>query len=125
MTNDKKVYVDTDFIIALTRPEDRLHKEAEEKFEEYQDRLVATPFVFLELSLVAIDWVDDIQPIFANLLELVEYTGDEEAVLRAAFYMDEDELTPFDAFHCAHIHQEKVISSDEKFDKTDVDRIEL
>lgn len=125
MADNEDVYVDTDFLIALTRSDDRLHEEAEEKYERYENRLVAIPSVFLEYSLVTIDWIDDLQTVFANLLELVQYRGDEEVVLRAAYYMDEHELTPFDAFHCAEAHEHKIISSDQKFDKTLVDRIEL
>lgn len=83
------------------------------------------PSVFLEYSLVTINWIDDLQTVFANLLKLVRYSGDEEVVLRAAHYMDEYELTPFDAFHCAEVHEEKIIRSDQKFDRTLVDRIEL
>ncbi len=125
MVDNGDVYVDTDFLIALTHSDDRLHEEAEEKYERYENRLVATSSVFLEYSLVTIDWIDDLQTVFANLLELVQYRGDEEVVLRAAHYMDEHELTPFDAFHCAEVHEDKIISSDQKFDRTQVDRIEL
>ncbi len=125
MTASEDVYVDTDFLIALTHSDDRLHEEAEEKYESYEDKLVATPYVFLEYSLVTIDWIDDLQTVFANLMELVRYSGNEEVALRAAYYMDEEKLTPFDAFHCAEVHEEKIISSDKKIDKTLVDRIEL
>lgn len=119
-----KVLVDTDFIIAYIRENDRLHERAVELFNEYDD-LYASPYVFLELGLVLTGWSDNVKSVMANVMEIVEPIGDEEVILRAGYYMDEYGLTAFDAFHCAHANDQKIISSDKGFDRTSVNRIDL
>lgn len=120
-----RVYVDTDFLIAFLREEDRLHGQAKKMNERYGGALVATPYVFLELALIATDWIDNILSVFADVLEIVSCTCEEETVLRAGFYMDSLSMTAFDAFHCASADGERIISSDEDFDDTNVERIKL
>lgn len=64
-----------------------------------------------------------------NLLELVPIkpTAHEEAVLAAAAFVDEYQLTPFDTLHAgmATISDDTVLSSEQDYDTVGLDRVSL
>lgn len=65
----------------------------------------------------------------ANLLELVPVRpeADEEAILAAATYLDEHDMTPFDALHAgiAVMRDERILTSDKAFNDLDIQRVPL
>lgn len=126
------MYVETDFLIALVKPDDWLNARAEATLAE--DESVHTSLLaYVELLVEAyepgqgIDY--DVPRVVANLLELVPIkpTADEDVVLAAATYLDEHDITPFDAFHAGIAITEggRIHSSDRVYEALDIERIPL
>jgi len=71
----------------------------------------------------------DVTRALTNLLELVPIVPGvhEDVVLAAAAFLEEEDLTPFDALHAglAVAHDERVLSSERDYDAIDVDRVPL
>lgn len=117
------VYVETDFLIALAKPDDWLQTRAREVLAD-QD-VVTSPIAYVEILLVRERRDFDYRRLFSNLLELVPVRSDTERqiVLKAANYYEEG-LTPFDAFHAAtaETYGYPILSSDTAYDDVDPDR---
>lgn len=126
------MYVETDFLIALVKPDDWLNDRAEAALggdEEIYTSLLAYVELLVEAYEpdVGIDY--DVPRVVANLLEVVpiEPVHDEDVALAAATYLDEHEVTPFDAFHAGitATNGDRICSSDRIFDDLDLDRVPL
>jgi predicted nucleic acid-binding protein len=125
------MYVETDFLFALAKPDDWLEEEATAALEreEVQTSLLA----YAEFLVATYDEGEgfefDVPRTVANLLELVPVRpeADEHAVLTAATYLEEHEMTPFDALHAgiAATRDERILASDRAFDLLDIERVPL
>lgn len=120
------VYVETDFLIALTKDADWLKDRAEEALEEHD--VVTSSYAYLELLLVGAQYEFDHVKLFSNLLELVpvESEVERQLVLKAVNYF-EDGLTAFDAFHAAtaETRTHPILGSDNAYEDVDPERIPL
>ncbi|MHC3439908.1 PIN domain-containing protein [Natrialbaceae archaeon A-gly3] len=120
------VYVETDFLLALTKDSDWLQQSAEEALDEYD--VETSAFSYLELLLARERYEFDYVPLVANLLELVPVRGEEERqiVLKAVNYYDEG-MTAFDAFHAATAETRtlNVLSSEKDYEDIEVERVPL
>ena len=123
-------YVKTDFLFAVAKPDDWLSEEVEAVLAEES---VETSLLAYAEFLVATYTEDDgfefeVTPLVANMLDLVPLPSpeEEELLLAAATYLDDHDLTPFDALHAAHAatrHGGVLIGSDRVYDGlSDLDR---
>ncbi len=126
------MYVETDFLIALTSPDDWLHDQAVETLETRED-IHTSLITYLEFLVQAYDpgagVPFDVPSVVANLLEEVpiDPQADEAVALTAATYLDEHPITPFDAFHGAisAMNNEEIHSSDQVYDDLGLARVPL
>lgn len=126
------MYVETDFLIALAKTDDWLNEWAQTTLEG-EDEVYTSLLAYVELLVAAYqpgDGIDyDVPRVVANLLEVVpiEPAHDEGVALAAATYLDEHEITPFDAFHAgiAATRDDRIHSSDRIFDELDLDWVPL
>lgn len=126
------LYVETDFLIALLKSDDWLRERVEATLES--DEPVYTSLLsYVELLVEAyepgrgIDY--DVPRVVANLLEIVPIrpVGDEDVALAAATFLDEHDVTPFDAFHAgvAVTNGDRIHASDRIYDELGLDRVPL
>jgi predicted nucleic acid-binding protein len=127
------VYVETDFLLALAKPDDWLQDAAREALEKHDD-IHTSINAYTELLLYAYDsetgeYTIDVERALTNLVERVpvQPAVHEEAVLVAAVLASEDDFTPFDAIHAgiAIASGETILSSEQDYDKIDIDRLQL
>jgi predicted nucleic acid-binding protein len=121
-----KVYVETDFLLALAKDSDRSQRSAEEALDEHE--VETSAFSYLEVLLARERYEFDYVPLVANLLELVPVRDEEEKqiVLKAVNYYDEG-MTSFDAFHAATAETRgiDVLSSEKDYEEIEVARVPL
>lgn len=120
------VFVESDFLIALTKDDDWLQERAKEVLAERE--IVTSPISYLELLIVLERHQFDYVRLFANLLDLVP-VGDEheqQIILKAVTYFDSG-MTPFDAFHAATAETRRlpICSSDKAYEDVDPARLPL
>jgi predicted nucleic acid-binding protein len=127
------VYVETDFLTALVKNEDWLRESALEALEEHDD-IHTSILAYAEVLVLFYDreqsaYDIDAPRAIANLLELVPIRPKEheDAVLAAAAFLEEYQLTPFDALHAGVVATsgEAVLSSEGDYDTVGLDRIPL
>jgi predicted nucleic acid-binding protein len=127
------VYVETDFLIALVKDDDWLQDAAIRALEE-RDDIHTSILSYAEVLVLFYDSETAAYEINApraitNLLELVPIVPSEheDAVLAAAAFLDEYELTPFDALHAGLVTtgEEQVLSTETAYDTVGLDRIPL
>lgn len=118
------MYVETDFLLALLKPDDWLGDRATEIYEEHAADLWTSDLTLLELMLVAYREDRDVERTVANAKQLVDIRGDPDKMLAAASYVEENDFTPFDALHLVHANGDPIVSSDEAYDGF-ADRIPL
>jgi predicted nucleic acid-binding protein len=127
------VYVETDFLTALVKDEDWLRESALRALDERED-LHTSILAYAEVLVLfydreQADYEIDAPRAIANLLELVPITPPEheDAVLAAAAFIEEYQLTPFDALHAGVVATsgEDVLSSEQDYDTVGLDRIPL
>lgn len=126
------MYVETDFLIALVKPDDWLNERAEATLagdEPVHTSLLAYVELLVEAYEPQVGIEYDVPSVVANLLELVpvDPLEDEDVLLAAATYLDEHDVTPFDAFHAgiAVTNDGRIQSSDGVFDELGLDRVPL
>jgi predicted nucleic acid-binding protein len=127
------VYVETDFLTALVKDEDWLQDAAVRALEERDDIhtsiLAYAEVLVLFYNREAADYEIDVPRAITNLLELVSIAPDEheDAVLAAAAFLDEYDLTPIDALHAglATTSDERVLSTEQDYDRVGIERIPL
>ena len=116
------IYADTDFFLALMKPNDWLKENAKKILERYEGQITTSETTFLELLIVAKKYNLDPIKLTSAVMAL---TGIEEDVyLRAAYYMKKHGLNAFDAFHAAKCGG-VIISSDKVYEKVGIKRIKL
>lgn len=127
------MYVETDFLLALAKPDDWLQDSARKALEEHDD-IHTSINAYTELLLYTYDseageYTIDVERALTNLVERVpvQPAVHEEAVLVAAVLASEDDFTPFDAIHAGITIAtgESILSSEQDYDKIDVDRLPL
>lgn len=126
------MFVESDFLFALAKPDDWLKPDAKAAVEAKDVHTSVTAYTeFLvyfydqetgEYTVPAADLVP-------NLLELVavQPTEHEDALLAASAFIDDHGLTPFDAVHAgiAHLEGETVLSSEQDYDAVGIERVPL
>lgn len=127
------VYVETDFLVALAKDDDWLQESATRALEEYDD-IHTSILAYAELLVLLYDREEagydvDAPRALTNLLELVpiEPTIHEEAVLAAATYLEEFDLTPLDALHAGivTVSDERVLSTERDYEILGLKRVPL
>jgi predicted nucleic acid-binding protein len=120
------VFVETDFLLAISKDDDWLQERAEEALTDRD--VVTSPFAYLELLIVLERYQFDYVRLFANLLDIVPVSNEKEqqVVLKAVAYF-EDGMTPFDSFHAATAETRgfSILSSDKAYEDIDADRVPL
>jgi predicted nucleic acid-binding protein len=126
------VYVETDFLIALLKDDDWLQDAAIDALE--REDLHTSILSYAEVLVLFYDhdrseYDIDAPRAVTNLLEVVpvEPARHEDAVLAAATFLDEHDMTPFDALHAglAATTDAVVLSSETDYDDTGVQRVAL
>jgi predicted nucleic acid-binding protein len=124
------VYVEADFLTALLKDDDWLQGAAVSALEEHDD-IHTSILSYAEVLVLFYDRADagyeiDAPRAITNLLELVPVAPPEheDAVLAAAAFLDEYDLTPFDALHAGLIttRGESVLSTEQDYDTVGLDR---
>lgn len=127
------MYVETDFLVALVRDDDWLHDAAVAALDEHDD-IHTSILSYAELLVLFYErgqagYVIDAPRAIGNLLELVpvEPASHEDALLAAATFIDDEDLTPFDALHAGLVAagDGAVLSSESDYDAVGLDRTVL
>lgn len=127
------MFVETDFLFALVNEDDWLHTEATAALETYDD-IHTSILAYAELLVLLYDrqsagFEIDVGRAITNLLEVVRIspTEHEDAVLAAADFIEEFDLTPFDALHAGMIviSGDQVLSTEQDYDALGLDRVSL
>jgi len=127
------VYVETDFLTALVKDDDWLQDAAIRALEEHED-IYTSILAYAEVLVLFYDreaaaYDIDAPRAITNLLELVPIRPNthEDVVLAAAAFIDEYDLTPFDALHAGFVTTTKtrVLSTEQDYDTVGLDRIPL
>jgi hypothetical protein len=127
------VYVETDFLTALVKDDDWLRESALCELED-RDDLHTSILAYAEILVLFYDRDDgkyeiDAPRAITNLLELVPLrpAKHEDAVLAAAAFLDEYDLTPFDALHAGIVatREGDVLSSKMDYETVGLDRVPL
>jgi predicted nucleic acid-binding protein len=127
------VYVETDFLTALVKDDDWLQDAAIRALDE-RDDIHTSILAYAEVLVLfydreAAEYEIDAPRAITNLLELVPIAPaeHEDAVLAAAAFLDEYDLTPFDALHAGLVttRDERVLSTEEDYDTVGLTRTPL
>lgn len=127
------MYVETDFLVALVKDDDWLREAAIRELEE-RDELHTSILAYAEVLMLFYDretagYEIDAPRVVTNLLDLVPIRPEEheEAVLAGAAFIEEDDLTPFDALHAGLVATsgERVLSTEQDYDEIGVERFPL
>lgn len=127
------MYVETDFLTALVKDDDWLQDAAVRALEE-RDDIHTSILAYAEVLVLfydreAAEYDIDASRAITNLLELVPIrpTEHEDAVLAAAAFLDEYDLTPFDALHAGLVTtgEGRVLSTELDYDTVGLDRTPL
>jgi predicted nucleic acid-binding protein len=126
------MYVESDFLFALAKPEDWLKENATAALESedvYTSLTAYTEFLVYWYDEDAAEYTVDAATIVPNLLELVPVrpAEHEEALLAAAAFIDDYGTTPFDSVHAgiAHTNGDTILSTEQGYDTVGVDRVPL
>lgn len=125
------MYVETDFLFALAKRDDWLQDGAKAALEN--EDVHASILAYAEFLVRTYDrgegFDTDVSRLVVNLLELVPVRPQrhEDALLAAATYLDEHDMTPFDALHAgiAATQSGRILSSNLAYDDLDVTRVPL
>lgn len=127
------MYVETDFLFALVKEDDWLAEPAEQALADHDD-IHTSILAYAELLVLLYDREEsgyELEPsrVVTNLLQLVpiEPEAHEKAVLAAAAFLDEHDMTPFDALHAGVVSQrgEGILSSEQEYDDVGLTRTPL
>lgn len=109
------MYAETDFLLALLKPDDWLGRKAEKVYEKHREELWTSDFTLIELLLVAYREGLNTERVTVNATNLVEIRGDTDTIVQAATYIEDHGLTPFDALHLVKSQGDTIVSSDEAY----------
>ena len=127
------MYVETDFLIALLKDDDWLRGPAVRALEE-RDDIHTSILAYAEVLVLfydreAAEYDIDAPRAVTDLLELVPVRPNEheDAVLAAAAFLDEYDLTPFDALHAGLVTtgEGRILSTEQDYDTVGLDRTPL
>ena len=127
------MYVETDFLTALVKDDDWLQDAAIRTLKEHDD-IHTSILAYAEVLVLFYDreaaaYEIDAPRAIINLLELVPIvpTKHEDAVLAAAAFLDEYDLTPFDALHAGLVTSGdgRVLSTEQEYDTVGLTRTPL
>ncbi|MBT8240341.1 MAG: PIN domain-containing protein [Acidimicrobiia bacterium] len=118
-------YADTDFFLALMKKSDWLKSAAERLLVEHERQLWTSPATLIELPWLAKRRDLDAMRLLTSVLRLVELRGSGPAPLQAAEYSKSKDVEALDALHAAFCDKDKIISSDQVFDRLGLDRVPL
>ena len=127
------MYVETDFLTALVKDDDWLQDAAIRALEE-RDDIHTSILAYAEILVLFYDreaaaYDIDAPRAITNLLELVpiQPKEHEDAVLAAAAFIDEDDLTPFDALHAGIVTtgENRVLSTEQDYETVGLNRTPL
>ncbi|QLG50281.1 type II toxin-antitoxin system VapC family toxin [Natrinema halophilum] len=118
-------YADTDFFIALVKDDDWLRDRAAEIALENEGEIYPSRATLLELLVISDRFEFDRMEALTYALEIAAVPEDEDVLLQAADYMEQNELTAFDAYHVAYADEDPLVSSDELFDDATDNRIAI
>ncbi|AKH96894.1 type II toxin-antitoxin system VapC family toxin [Halanaeroarchaeum sulfurireducens] len=119
------IYADTDFFIALVKDTDWLQNRATTIASEHEGNIYTSRATLLELLMISDRFEFDRMKALSHALEIASVPEDESVLFQAADYMENDDLTAFDAYHIAYASQDPIISSDTSFDRVTDDRISI
>lgn len=119
------IYADTDFFIALVKDDDWLQKRAEQIATEHEGEIYTSRATLLELLMISERFEFDRMEALSYALEIASLPEDETVLFQAADYMDQHDLTAFDAYHVAYAQADPILSSDQAFDDITDDRISI
>ncbi|WP_336326841.1 type II toxin-antitoxin system VapC family toxin [Halovenus sp. HT40] len=119
------IYADTDFFIALVKDDDWLQERAATIASENDGDIYTSRATLLELLVISDRFEFDRMEALSYALEIAEVPEDETVLFQAADYMDQYDLTAFDAYHIAYADEEPIISSDNSFDEVTENRIPI
>ena len=127
------MYVETDFLTALVKDDDWLRDAAIRALDE-RDDIHTSILAYAEVLVLFYDreagaYEIDAPRAITNLLELAPIVPaeHEDAVLAAAAFLDEYDLTPFDALHAGLVttRDGRVLSTEEDYDTVGLTRTPL
>ena len=119
------IYADTDFFISLVKDDDWLQERAATIASENDGEIYTSRATLLELLVISDRFEFDRMEALSYALEIAEVPEDETVLFQAADYMDQYDLTAFDAYHLAYADEEPIISSDTAFDEITENRIPI
>jgi predicted nucleic acid-binding protein len=126
------VYVETDFLVSLLKEEDWLAESATETMAErdvHTSVLAYAEVLVLFYDRERASYAIDAPRAIANLLEMVPVVPEDhaDAVLAAAAFLEEFDMTPFDALHAGIVTtgDGRVCSSDRVYDDVGLERVPL
>ncbi|HIH22514.1 TPA: PIN domain-containing protein [Candidatus Micrarchaeota archaeon] len=119
-------YADTDFFIALFKPNDWLKQSAIAINNRYKNELWTSGATVVEIFLICKEYNLDPLDITVALFNIAEVRDmDRQTAIAAAHFMKDHGLSPLDSFHAAFCGNDKIISSDSVFDKLGFERIRI
>lgn len=116
------MYADIDFFLALLKGSDWLKASAAKMLEKHKNDIETSETTFVELMLLSHKHRLDPVQVAANILAITKST--DTIYLTAAYYIKENSVSVFDAFHAAHAGTE-IISSDRVYDRLGLKRAKL
>ena len=119
------IYADTDFFIALVKDDDWLQQRATTIATEYEGDIYTSRATLLEILMISDRFEFDQMEALSYVLEIASVGEDETVLFQAADYMEQYDLTAFDAYHLAYADHDPIISSDKSFDDLTDDRIPI
>ncbi|MFA1611572.1 PIN domain nuclease [Halobellus rubicundus] len=126
------MYVESDFLFALAKPDDWPKENATAALESddvYTSLTAYTEFLVYWYDEESGEYTVDIAELIPNLLELVPIrpAEQEDALLVAVSFIEEYGTTPFDSIHAgiAHTNGDTVLSTKQDYDTVGVERVPL
>ena len=119
------IYADTDFFIALVKDDDWLQQRATTIATEHAGDIYTSRATLLEILMISDRFEFDRMEALSYALEIASVVEDETVLFQAADYMEQYDLTAFDAYHLAYADHDPIISSDNSFDDVTDDRIPI
>ncbi|WEL20690.1 PIN domain-containing protein [Halorhabdus sp. BNX81] len=119
------IYADTDFFIALVKDDDWLQERAVSIARENDGQIYTSRATLLELLMISDRFAFDRFEALSYVLEIADVPEDESVLFQAADYMEQYDLTAFDAYHVAYADADPIVSSDKAFDDLTDDRIPI
>ncbi|CCQ32980.1 PilT protein [Halorhabdus tiamatea SARL4B] len=119
------IYADTDFFIALVKDDDWLQERASSIARENDGQIYTSRATLLELLLISDRFEFDRFEALSYVLEIADVPENESVLFQAADYMEQYDLTAFDAYHVAYADADPIVSSDKAFDDLTNDRIPI